>query len=537
MTAARRVLRRIAPARDLVVKAWSYRATPGLLLRKIARARRKRLGISGYGDLLAAGRFLPAIGSPPPEVRFTVAMPVWRVAEEHLRAAIASVAAQTYANWELVAFDDASPDPHVERVLSEASRSDARVRVLSGRTNRGIGAASDEIVRHAHGQYLAFLDHDDLLHPRALELVAGFLAANTGADWIFTDEDKVDGEGRHDEPCLKPGWSRHLLLSFNYVSHLRVVRKAMIERVGGHRPGFDGAQDYDLALRVLACGGRFAHLPGILYHWRTVKASMARAAGAKPVANQRALQALREHAATFPEGGAATARVLVPAASFFEVRRPCGGEVAVTVADAAGDAGAWTGTLGRPVEILGLAPEVDPESLVALARRAAGEFLVVAPRGGFPSHGLEELLALLQVPGTALAAARWVTGNRVEASGWVATDRGEMWDPWRHLAARDPGYLNLAMVPGARLVPPPLGFAARCESVVAGWDAAPDVGPAWRLPVGWARLGLESVTSPLVDLRRAPRAFGAPPLPLPPGLPSVRLSWLVELGLVDAALS
>ncbi|MBZ5587918.1 MAG: glycosyltransferase [Acidobacteriia bacterium] len=459
-------------------------------------------------------------------------MPVWRVAEEHLNAAIASVTAQSYRNWELIALNDASPDPHVGRVLAEASRSDPRIRVLTGRSNAGVGAASNEILRHARGQFLAFLDHDDLLHPLALELVGRLLSLRPDVDWVFTDEDKVNEGGRHFEPCLKPGWSRHLLLSFNYVAHLRVIRKEMIEKVGGHRPGFDGAQDYDLALRILASGGRFAHLPGILYHWRTVRASMAMAANAKPAAHQRALQALSEHAATFPQGSVPAARVLLPAASFFEVRRPCQNDVGVAVVDCFGNARDWVALLGRPVEIVDSDGNLPPEALVALARRAVADFLVVAPKGGLGARALDELLALLQVPGTALAAGRWLNRDRVEASGWVATERGELWDPWRLLAKRDPGYLNLAMVPGPRLVPPPRGFATNRRALIEAWERASDVAPAWRLPTGWARLGLEVVTAPRVDLRIG-GPFAGPPGPPPPGLPSIRLSWLTELGLVE----
>ncbi|MGD1146384.1 MAG: glycosyltransferase [Thermoanaerobaculaceae bacterium] len=497
---------------------------------------RRGLRRPDYQALLFEGRFLPTVASPPGERLFTVAMPVWRVAEEHLRAAIASVMAQSYGNWELIALDDASPDPHVSRVLSEASRSDSRIRVLTRQNNAGIGAASNEILRHARGQYLAFLDHDDLLHPMALELVGRFLSLQPETDWVFTDEDKVDEEGRHLEPCLKPGWSRHLLLSFNYVSHLRIVRRSTMEKVGGHRPALDGAQDYDLALRILASGGRFAHLPGILYHWRTVRASMAMAARAKPAAHERALQALSEHAATFPRGGIPSARVLIPAASFFEVRRPCDENVAVAVADFTGDAKAWVGLLGRPFEILDTRGEACPEALVALARRAAGhQFLVVAPRGGLGARQLDELLALLQVPCTAVAAGRRLKRNRVESSGWVATDRGALWDPWRHLAARDPGYLNLAMVPGPRLVPPPLGFAVNRDALLEAWEAAHDVAPVWRLPAGWTRLGQEVVTAPRVNLRQGFDRLAAPPEPPPPELPSVRFSWLADLGLAGDA--
>ncbi len=535
MTPPRRLGEAIRRTRAGVAKAWAYRATPGLLVRKVLRVWRRARRKPGYGALLAEGRFLPGIETQPGDRLFTVAMPVWRVAEEHLRAAIASVLAQSYRNWELILLDDASPDPHVRRVLAEVGRSDPRVRTDATSSNLGIAAASNRILERARGEYVAFLDHDDVLHPRALELAARFLSASPGTDWLFTDHDKIDEYGRHHEPCLKPGWSRHLLLSFNYVGHLRVVRRAMLERVGGHRAGFDGAQDYDLALRVLAAGGRFAHLPGVLYHWRTVRASMATAAAAKPAAHERAVRALLEHAAGFPSGDAPSARVLLPAASFFEVRRPCPRDAHLSIVDLAGDAPGWSGTLDRRVEIRPAAGTDPSEALVAVARSTSAPLLLVAPPGGMTRGHVDELLALLMVPGTAAVAGRWLAHRRVECSGWVATDDERLWDPWRGLPDRDPGYLNLALVPGPRLVPAPLGIAVHRDAVLEAWDAAPDAPAGWRLPAGWCRLGLEVVAAPRVALAIVRAERGHPAGPPPEEAARVRLSWLSELGLAEGA--
>lgn len=522
---------RVDRVRLQAAKAWSYGGTPGLLLRKLAQAWRRRRTLRSYRKRLAGGAFLTTVEAPAGDRLFTVAMPVWRVSETHLRAAIASVTAQSYGRWELIALDDDSPDLHVGRVLAECRSSDSRIRVLSHRTNVGIARASNEILEHARGEYVAFLDHDDLIHPRALELVDRELARRPESDWLFTDEDKIDEDGRHSEPALKPGWSRHLLLTFNYVSHLRVVRRAVLERVGGHRTGFDGAQDYDLALRVLAAGGRFAHLPGVLYHWRKVRASMATAAVAKPAAHERALRALLEHAARFPEGAPPTGRVFLSGPSFFEVRRPCPRETAVAIVDCAADAEAWSCALRRPVEIHPSPAASCAEALVAAAHRASAPFLVVAPPGGFSAGDADELLALLMVPGTALAAGRWLAQRRVVMSGWVATSERTLWDPWRGLPAREPGYLNLALVPGPRLVPPPLGIVVRRDAVIAAWDSAPEADPAWRLPAGWARLGLEIVTTPRVAFSDVAARAEVPPGPPPKAAAAVQLPWLRELGL------
>ena len=455
--------------RDGLLKGAGYLAAPSLLARKVVQAWRRRRAAPAYREALERGELLEVPPAAPADVLFTVAMPVWRVAEEHLRAAIASVRAQTHPGWELVLLDDASPDPHVARVLAEAAREEPRITVLRRAENGGIAVASDEIVRRARGEMVAFLDHDDLLHPRALEIAARSLAADPRADWLFSDEDKVDEAGLHSEPCFKPAWSPHLLLSFNYVAHVRVVRRTLLEGLGGHRRGFDGAQDYDLALRALAAGARFRHLPGVLYHWRSVAGSMARVAQAKPAAHAHALRALAEHAAGWPRGGAVTGELLLAPASMFRLRRQAEG--GLVVGDLAGGLG-W-GT-----------------RLLDALRRCPAEVVVAPPPGGFAAAAAAELLALLQVPGTAIAAARAVRRGVVTGSGWVAADNGDARDPWAGLTAGDPGYLNLAAVPGPRALPPSAGWAAWREPLLRAWDAAPEVAEAWRLAAGLARLGL-----------------------------------------------
>ncbi len=489
-------------------------------LRKLVRLRRERV----CRALLEGGKLVVEVG-PPGEMLFTVATPVWRVAEEHLCAAIASVRGQTYPHWELYLVDDASPDPHVRRVLAEEARRDPRIKALHLEHNQGIAGASDAILARARGEFVAFLDHDDLLHPRALELVSAHLAAHPEADWVFTDEDKVDERGRHREPCLKPGWSRHLLLTFNYVAHFRVVRRTVLERVGGHRRGFDGAQDYDLALRVLAAGGRFSHLSGVLYHWRVVPGSMARAAADKPAAHAHALQALREHAATWAKGDTVSAEVLLAPASFFRVRRSPAPELEVSLL-AASDTTAHPG--GRIREVLTLAGDACPDAIAAAVRCARAPVVVRWPAGAPTSEELEELLALLQVPQTAVVSPRRVKGGKVTASGWWVGSDGRPHDPWRGLRLADPGYLNLALVPGPRAALGEGAWAAWREAYLEAWDAAAETPAAWRLAVGVARGGRELVVTPSVSV---PGEEVPPPAhQAPQEIPRHASPWLELLG-------
>jgi hypothetical protein len=517
----------IGPAFPRLAALLSWARSPGLFATKVRRRLTRLRREPAYRAALKAGHLVVEPDSRGEDTFFTVATPVWRVAEGHLRAAIDSVRRQSHRGWELWLADDASPDPHVRRVLAEAAREDPRIHVLHLPVNRGIAGATDAILREARGTYVAFLDHDDLLHPRALELASAHLARHRDVDWLFTDEDKIDRHGRHREPCLKPGWSRHLLLSFNYVTHLRVVRRATIESVGGHREGLDGAQDYDLALRVLAAGGRFAHLRGVLYHWRTVPGSMARAALDKPSAHTHALAALSGHAASWPSGGPPDARVLVGSPSFFRLRRAADPLLAVALL---ADASAGTAPGGRVREVLAVGPDPGPGELAEAVRRIAAPVVVRWPGGAPPAEDLEELLALLQVPGTAVVAPRLVSGLRVAASGWWLRDDGRLEDPWRGLRRDDPGYLNLAMVPGPRLLPPGTAWVAWRDAFLAAWEQGEGTVPGWRLAAGLARLGREAIVTPTSSLE----GTAAPP---PEGEPPEELTrhgsrWLDRFGLL-----
>lgn len=200
----------------------------------------------------------------------SVVMPVYNPPEPFLRAAIASVQAQAYPHWEMCIADDASPAPHVQAVLAEAAASDPRIRTVRRSRNGHISAASNSALELARGEFVALMDHDDLLPPQALFVVAQHIRAHPETDLFFSDEDKVDGRGRRYGPYFKPGWNPELLLGQNLVSHLGVYRRELLLRLGGLREGLEGSQDWDLALRTVAAVGveRVRHIPAILYHWR-----------------------------------------------------------------------------------------------------------------------------------------------------------------------------------------------------------------------------------------------------------------------------
>ncbi len=225
--------------------------------------------------------------------RISVIVPVYNAPEEVLDAAIRSVREQYYPDWELCLFDDASPAAHVRPLLERHAAGDRRIRVAFGEVNAGISGAANRALELATGEYVAFLDHDDALTPDALLEMAAAIGA-TGADILYSDEDKYDSRGRRHDPFFKPDWSPDLFLSIMYTCHLTVMRRELVERIGGFRAGFEGSQDYDLWLRATEESDRIHHVPMILYHWRQVAGSTAVDVGNKGYAHDRSKRAIAE---------------------------------------------------------------------------------------------------------------------------------------------------------------------------------------------------------------------------------------------------
>ncbi|MCB0793185.1 MAG: glycosyltransferase [Flavobacteriales bacterium] len=224
----------------------------------------------------------------------SVVMPVFDPPIEALEQAIRSVLGQTYSNLELCIADDRSKDPAVRELLERYMAADKRVRVTFRRTNGHISAASNSALELAKGSFVALMDHDDLLAPDALFHVVRVLQRNKELDLIYTDEDKVDEAGRHSDPHFKPQWCPDHLLSRNYFGHLVVLRRTIVEELGGFRKGFEGSQDYDLMLRFTERSQRIHRIPKVLYHWRIHSASAASGEDAKPYAYDAAKRALNE---------------------------------------------------------------------------------------------------------------------------------------------------------------------------------------------------------------------------------------------------
>lgn len=205
----------------------------------------------------------------------SVLMPTYNPDAAWVEAAIDSVVDQAYENWELCIADDGSSRPDVKRVLELAAATDPRVRVTFRPVNGGIAAASASALELAQGEYIALLDHDDVLRPHALHRVVEYLQATPETDVVYSDEDVLEPDGTRSRPFFKPDWSPSLLLSVNYVCHLLVARRELVEGAGGFRPGFDGSQDHDLVLRVSEQARHIGHIADVLYTWRQVPGSVA----------------------------------------------------------------------------------------------------------------------------------------------------------------------------------------------------------------------------------------------------------------------
>jgi glycosyltransferase involved in cell wall biosynthesis len=224
---------------------------------------------------------------------FSVLTPVYDPPLAALSAAIESVRAQSFPDWELILVDDGSTSGAVRALLAGAAAGDERITVIQRVANGGIVASSNDGVLAARGRFLALLDHDDLLVPHALQRVHSVLEETPEADYVYSDEDKIDAKGQRYEEFRKPDWSPERLRGQMYTCHLSVLRTSLVREVGGFRAGYDGSQDHDLVLRVTERARRVVHVREVLYHWRVVPGSAAGDTEAKPyawVAGCRAVQ-------------------------------------------------------------------------------------------------------------------------------------------------------------------------------------------------------------------------------------------------------
>lgn len=200
----------------------------------------------------------------------SVVMPVYNPAPEFLRRAIASLVNQIYPHWQLCLVADASADTEISGILADYPVQDPRIRGVRGEINGSLSAATNAGLSISRGDYVAFMDQDGELSELALYMAAVEINRFPATDLIFTDEDRIDGQGRYCNPFFKPAWNVDQFYAQNFLDHLCVIRKSLVDGVSGCRPGFEGSQDYDLILRLIDSipAGQIRHIPMVLYHGR-----------------------------------------------------------------------------------------------------------------------------------------------------------------------------------------------------------------------------------------------------------------------------
>lgn len=227
----------------------------------------------------------------------SVIMPTYEPDIRMLEEAVESVKKQIYPNWQLCIADDGSKSQETLQLLRKLAKSNDRIDVEFRHDNGNISAATNTALSIVRGDYVAFLDQDDLLSADALLCVAARLDSNPDLKLIYSDEDKIDSENIRSDPHFKPDWNYDYFLSNNYLCHLIVYSTEIVKKIGGMRLGYEGSQDFDLALRVIESIEKedICHIPHILYHWRMHDGSTAKSIVAKPHALQAGMQAIRDH--------------------------------------------------------------------------------------------------------------------------------------------------------------------------------------------------------------------------------------------------
>jgi len=237
---------------------------------------------------------LTEIESMPYKPLISIVVPVYNTDPKYLVAMIQSVQAQIYTNWELCLVDDCSPNTYLRDLLEFEAYKDSRIKVQLNDVNQGIATASNDALAIASGDYVALLDHDDEISIDALYQNAKVINESPSVGLIYSDEDKLDMEGNRLEPFFKPDYSPDYLDTNNYICHFTVIKKSIVDQIGGFRSGLDGSQDHDIILRAIAQTDKVVHIPRILYHWRKIPGSTAAAYDSKSYAWEAGRKAVED---------------------------------------------------------------------------------------------------------------------------------------------------------------------------------------------------------------------------------------------------
>jgi glycosyltransferase involved in cell wall biosynthesis len=229
------------------------------------------------------------------DLKISIVLPAYNTPDKYIQQLIDSVIGQTYKNWQLC-IADGSTDETRSEAIRRISNTDERISYIKTEGNLGISGNTNMTFSFVKGSYIAFLDHDDILPAWAMNEVATEIKDNPKSEILYSDEDRLSENGKNRiTPLFKPDWSPDLFLSANYITHLFVIKKSLMNKLGGLRSEFDGSQDYDLSLRAIEYNPVITHIPKILYHMRMAKGSTAKAIGEKDYAHNTGKQALKDY--------------------------------------------------------------------------------------------------------------------------------------------------------------------------------------------------------------------------------------------------
>lgn len=395
-----------------------------------------------------ARRHAPRLMSQLLEYRplVSVLMPTYNTPLDVLERAIDSVVGQTYDHWELIVVDDGSTSSELHDYLARREARDARITVLLEPENRGISAATNRSLASAAGEIVAFLDHDDELHPDALAEVVRAFADEPRPDAVYTDQEYIERDGTPSGPLLKPDWSPRLFWGVMYVGHLLAVRRSVAIAAGGFDSSFDNVQDFEFMLRVSEQTSRIAHVPKTLYRWRRIPGSVAFHGDEKPNIERLQAAAVTAHlartgvpAVAEPHPYLAHRTTIVPASraptTITVLIGPGDQEARMhTRASIAGSAG------GHQVDIV--APE-SAERLANMTRSLRTDFVLSVDAGMRfeASDWLEHLLLYAALPDIAVVAPVIVDqAGRVEQAGLIMSREGTVLPAMTGRDPADDGY-------------------------------------------------------------------------------------------------
>ncbi|MGI8890494.1 MAG: glycosyltransferase family 2 protein [Chthoniobacterales bacterium] len=374
----------------------------------------------------------------------SVILPIYNGQLKFIDEAITSIRKQIYENWEICLVDDASTDSRIRPFLEDLAGGHPRINLHFREENGHISACSNSALALARGEWCALLDQDDVLAEHAFAEVVSAIAQERELNILYSDEDFLDEQGIHSNPFFKPDWNPELFLAQNYLNHLGVYRTSLVREIGGFREGYEGSQDYDLALRCVARSQphQIHHIPHLLYHWRMVKGSLADQPDAKPYARHAARRALNSY---FAQQNIEAKSEACPQNAESHRTVYCVRKNSPFVSIITPNLKAFEDTTYPTFEVIN--SSANAAAANAAAQKAQGEILlfILRPIEAIETGCLEELVSHVVRPEVGAVGGRLWSREGLLEDGGLILGLGEVFAPaFRGLPREHPGYFNRA---------------------------------------------------------------------------------------------